>query len=96
MRLAWGAVVISEDVARSIRDLRNSGLIHQLDVEGRIAWIDPSRWSRTNFQQKQDIGTVVARYFRERRGDGADIATLKDAGSGKRLAKVGVTGFSVD
>jgi hypothetical protein len=78
-----------------VNDFQKMGVITKLTPEYNQVFVNPQIWHRLDYQAKENFGKCLAAYCAGKKGSTTHWVEIKDAYSGKDLAKYGSFGFKV-
>lgn len=73
-----------------IKALQESGLIGRINIESNEVWVEESLWYSMNVSDKENVITLLSRYFNEKRG--YERVTVYGWHTGKMLATMTLFG----
>lgn len=84
-------------IVEQVDKLQSGGdIISKIDVRAKEVFMDPTMWRALKYQEKQEMTAILAFYmeYYDRDKTTPPTVVIKNAYSGKRMAKLGVFGFS--
>jgi len=82
-------------IEEMVNDFKKVGIITKLTPEYNQVFVNPQIWHRLDYQMKENFGKCMAAYCAGKKGSSTYWVEIKDAYSGKDLAKYGSFGFKV-
>jgi hypothetical protein len=71
----------------NIKTLKESGLLYSVNPQLNEAYVNSVIWNQLQYQNKENIGKILAFYCGQKKGTNLNWVEIKDSNSGKILAK---------
>lgn len=79
-----------------LKNMIETRIVERIDPDLNEAWVNPVQWAGLKYSEKEMVATFLATYCGKKKGTDLNWVDIKDAYSGKKLAKYSESwGFKV-